>query len=272
MAFFAGWSSIGFWVACQAPQLIQNCKRKSVDAISVWFLLQWFLGDILNLIGCFLSRQVTTVKAVAILYVSLDSIISAQYIYYRCFGPNSNRGKGKGKESLLLKDQLADDDDTNSIASNMTPDLGNYQPPKISSAGVKETDRSATNSESRQVHGFILPVLIGLQFFMSCSLGYHLASQQESAVTPAHRVKVWERRVLSLDATTEHATHTHPSELGSFQDFWKSLQLHEPLMFWLGWGIGWVCSHSQKHLLPHIYAHIHEAAYVYPPVYTSTYI
>jgi len=192
----------------------------------------------LNLAGCFLSGQVTTVKAVAVLYIFLDSIVAAQYVYYGYFGPNGSRRK-KEKESLLLKEHLADDDDTNSIASNSTPDLGNYQPPKISSAGASETDPDATSGEPRQVHGFILPVLVSLQFLLSCSVGYHFVSQQESVVTSDHKVKVWERRLLTLDATTDHANHTHPSELGSFQDFWKSMLLHEPALFWLGWGIGW---------------------------------
>jgi len=75
---------------------------------------------------------------------------------------------------------------------------------------------------------------------MSCSLGYHFVSQQESAVTSDHKVKVWERRLLTLDATTDHASHTHPSELGSFQDFWNSMLLHASTLFWVGWGIGWV--------------------------------
>ena len=231
-----------------------------MEAVSVWFLGQWFLGDMFNLTGCFLSAQVTTVKAVAILYVGVDAIVAYQFVYYKFFGPNGSCGKGKDQEPLLLKNHLADDEDAASIASISSPSLSNYQPPTMSSAGASETDRDATSSEPRQVHGFILPVLVSLQFLMSCSLGYHFVSQQESAVTSDHKVKVWERHLLTVDATTDHASHTHPSVLAfkSFHDFWESMLLkNKPVLFWVGWGIGWVCSHTQSSCYwIYIYAHI----------------
>jgi hypothetical protein len=58
VAFSVGMSSIAFWVVCQMPQLVSNCRSKSVAALSFWFIAQWFLGDILNLLGCFLTDQV----------------------------------------------------------------------------------------------------------------------------------------------------------------------------------------------------------------------
>lgn len=42
-------------------QMIVNCKKGIADeALSFWFLLQWFLGDATNLIGAILTKQLAT--------------------------------------------------------------------------------------------------------------------------------------------------------------------------------------------------------------------
>lgn len=229
LAFFAGWSSTCFWVACQAPQLIQNCKRKSVAAISVWFLLQWLLGDILNLFASFLTRQITTVKAVAVTFVVLDLIVCTQYIFFRFFGPNGSCGK-KDKPDQLLTDNLLDPDEDymvpNSPSNNS--DAESYQPPDASEA-----------RDNEPVHGFILPVLVGLQVFASLSVGYHTyqtANQEQYASVPRHTAHVWERRPLGLDLTTHGVTE---APLGF--NWFKFMQLeNEKSYFWIGWIIGWI--------------------------------
>ena len=127
----------------------------------------------------FLSNQLTTVKAVAILYVSLDAIICTQYIYFRFFGPNGSC-KDKNTETNFLKDQLLDPevDYTQPLGSPVSDT--SYQPPDQSQQVFAEDGQQATDNERQQVHGFILPVLLGLQFFMSCSVGYNMINQQES--------------------------------------------------------------------------------------------
>ena len=237
---------MGFWIACQAPQLIQNCKRKSVAAISVWFLAQWLLGDIFNLVGSFLSDQLTTEKAVAILYVCLDCIICTQYVYFSFCGPNGSCGKGKKNDSLLLKDHLADPDFHDDDDDIERADTNDYKPPDPSLVGLSGEDQIGPDSEPKQVHGFILPVLVGLQFFMSFSVGYHLVNQQEAFAAPTHKVHVWERHPLTLAVTTHHTTHT-PHNV-----FAADFGLHnKSTKFWIGWGIGWVCN-QQTHATTHI--------------------
>ena len=42
-------------------QLVTNCRTgKADEALSFWFLVQWLLGDITNLIGAILTRQLAT--------------------------------------------------------------------------------------------------------------------------------------------------------------------------------------------------------------------
>ena len=42
-------------------QLVTNCRTgKADEALSFWFLVQWLLGDVTNLIGAVLTRQLAT--------------------------------------------------------------------------------------------------------------------------------------------------------------------------------------------------------------------
>ncbi len=42
-------------------QMVVNCRKGIADkALSVWFLLQWFLGDATNLVGAILTGQLAT--------------------------------------------------------------------------------------------------------------------------------------------------------------------------------------------------------------------
>ncbi len=46
---------------CPCSQLVKNCRTgKGDEALSFWFLLQWFLGDATNLLGAILSHQLGT--------------------------------------------------------------------------------------------------------------------------------------------------------------------------------------------------------------------
>lgn len=46
-------------VSCS--QLITNCRSgKADEALSVWFVLQWMMGDVTNLLGALLTEQLFT--------------------------------------------------------------------------------------------------------------------------------------------------------------------------------------------------------------------
>lgn len=83
-----------FFTLCR--QLYKNYKHKSADSLSILFILQWFLGDAANLVGCFLTRQLPTqVRScsssllllrqtyTAVYFVCVDVILLTQYFYYR---------------------------------------------------------------------------------------------------------------------------------------------------------------------------------------------
>ncbi|CAJ0903551.1 7643_t:CDS:2 [Entrophospora sp. SA101] len=45
------------WLNAQSPQVITNYKNKSTDGVSIQFLMILLLGDVTNLVGCLLTKQ-----------------------------------------------------------------------------------------------------------------------------------------------------------------------------------------------------------------------
>lgn len=81
--FYLGLFSIVCWFIVYIPQMYENYKRgKCEDALSIWFLLFWLLGDTCNLTGCFLTHQFPIQTMTAIYYVFMDLLIIIQFVYY----------------------------------------------------------------------------------------------------------------------------------------------------------------------------------------------
>ncbi len=59
-SFLAGMVSIGFWLIAQFPQLYLSWKLGRVDALSKSLLVAWLVGDIANVVGCYLTSQLPT--------------------------------------------------------------------------------------------------------------------------------------------------------------------------------------------------------------------
>eukprot|EP00955_Chlamydomonas_euryale_P098252 365130-Chlamydomonas_euryale.AAC.3 len=77
--FVLGLVSILFWVFAQLPQVISNMKNQTAEALSPWFLAQWFLGDTLNLLGCLVQgEQLPTTTYLAMYFVLSDVIMLMQ--------------------------------------------------------------------------------------------------------------------------------------------------------------------------------------------------
>lgn len=81
--FYLGLFSIFCWFLVYIPQLYENYRRgKCEDALSIWFLLFWLMGDGCNLAGCLLTHQFPIQTMTAIYYVFMDITIIIQYAYY----------------------------------------------------------------------------------------------------------------------------------------------------------------------------------------------
>jgi len=99
LSFWIGLSSIMFWLFAQFPQIRENYINKAAEGLAPLFLLWWLLGDVCNLIGCFLTHQLPTQTVTAIYFVSVDFILISQFLFYEriCCGGK----KSKETEKLV---------------------------------------------------------------------------------------------------------------------------------------------------------------------------
>ncbi len=89
-------------------QFLDNIKNQSAEALSVWFLAQWFLGDTLNLLGCLMSGdQLATTTALAMYFVLSDVIMLTQYVYYGALQRRARKLVVKAQRRMTLKRQSA---------------------------------------------------------------------------------------------------------------------------------------------------------------------
>ena len=101
--------SIISWLFAQLPQIYKNYKLQSTAGLSIYFLLEWCLGDTTNLIGAVLTKQATWQVMVAAYYTAVDCALVGQYFYYMQFKPWRENGNDGG---LLVVNSPDDDGDT----------------------------------------------------------------------------------------------------------------------------------------------------------------
>ncbi|EFJ52906.1 hypothetical protein VOLCADRAFT_44712, partial [Volvox carteri f. nagariensis] len=96
IGFVLGLCSILVWLTAQLPQFISNVKNQSSEALSIWFLVEWFAGDTLNLLGCLIQgQQLPTTTILAAYFVLMDVIMLLQYIYYGALQARRQRLRAK---------------------------------------------------------------------------------------------------------------------------------------------------------------------------------
>ncbi|KZM23336.1 hypothetical protein ST47_g5542 [Ascochyta rabiei] len=77
-----GTCSIISWLFAQLPQIYKNHKLKSTSGLSVYFLTEWLLGDVTNLLGCLFTGQATWQIVIAGYYVFVDCGLTGQWVWY----------------------------------------------------------------------------------------------------------------------------------------------------------------------------------------------
>ena len=74
--------SIISWLFAQLPQIYKNYQIQSASGLSIYFLAEWLLGDLTNLLGALFTHQATWQVIVAAYYVTVDIALVSQYIWY----------------------------------------------------------------------------------------------------------------------------------------------------------------------------------------------
>ncbi|KAJ7561667.1 hypothetical protein O6H91_03G036900 [Diphasiastrum complanatum] len=83
VSFVLGLLSVLSWGVAEVPQIITHCKEKSTEGISLTFLMTWLIGDMFNLVGCYLEpATLPTQFYMALLYTITTVILLGQVVYY----------------------------------------------------------------------------------------------------------------------------------------------------------------------------------------------
>jgi uncharacterized protein with PQ loop repeat len=77
-----GTCSIISWLFAQLPQIYKNYKLKSTSGLSIFFLTEWLLGDVSNLLGSLFTQQATWQVIIACYYVFVDCALCGQWVWY----------------------------------------------------------------------------------------------------------------------------------------------------------------------------------------------
>ncbi|KAF2719787.1 hypothetical protein K431DRAFT_286425 [Polychaeton citri CBS 116435] len=79
---FLGVLSIVSWLFAQLPQIYKNYNIKSTSGLSIYFLVEWCLGDLGNLLGALFTHQATWQVTIGGYYVFVDLCLVGQWIWY----------------------------------------------------------------------------------------------------------------------------------------------------------------------------------------------
>lgn len=74
--------SIVSWLFAQVPQIIKNFQLRSTSGLSIYFLAEWLLGDMSNLVGSMLTQQASWQIVLATYYCFVDCVLVGQWMWY----------------------------------------------------------------------------------------------------------------------------------------------------------------------------------------------
>ncbi|KAL5119587.1 hypothetical protein ACEQ8H_002433 [Pleosporales sp. CAS-2024a] len=77
-----GTCSIVSWLFAQLPQIYKIHQLKSTSGLSAFFLGEWLLGDVTNLLGCLFAGQASWQIIIASYYVFVDCCLCTQWLWY----------------------------------------------------------------------------------------------------------------------------------------------------------------------------------------------
>lgn len=77
-----GTLSILAWLFAQLPQIYKNHKLSSTSGLSIFFLVEWCLGDFSNLLGASFTHQASWQVIIGGYYVFVDLCLVGQWFWY----------------------------------------------------------------------------------------------------------------------------------------------------------------------------------------------
>lgn len=130
--------SIISWLFAQLPQIYKNHQLQSTAGLSIFFLAEWCLGDMTNLLGAIFTKQARWQVVVASYYVFVDVCLVFQYFWYTYFKPRYITG------SSLHSGASSNHDDADSIAE-LSPINSTFGDEGTSYSRTSEDDKRPTS-------------------------------------------------------------------------------------------------------------------------------
>ncbi|KAF2429145.1 hypothetical protein EJ08DRAFT_591166 [Tothia fuscella] len=129
-----GTLSIFSWLCAQLPQIYKNYQIHSTSGLSIFFLGEWLLGDLSNLLGSVFSRQALWQVILASYYCVVDCLLVGQYIWYEYLRHDSASVSSKPI-------------DTPSVKQLRTPEIrGQFRMPRFSGSPSASPSSSSLGS------------------------------------------------------------------------------------------------------------------------------
>lgn len=108
--------SICSWLFAQLPQIYKNYSLRSTSGLSIFFLVEWCLGDAGNLLGALFTHQAHWQVVIGGYYVFVDLCLVMQWVWYEKLqhgrhmfrvkpsdGGHSHGGNGDGMEQVVIE-------------------------------------------------------------------------------------------------------------------------------------------------------------------------
>ncbi|CCX16679.1 PQ loop repeat protein [Pyronema domesticum] len=148
--------SIVAWLFAQMPQVWKNYHRSSVEGLSAGFLSIWYMGDLCNLLGAIWTDQMWFQQAVALYYVSIDTVLASQYLYYTYLAPPNPAIL----YSSIHYDESIDDDGDSNDSYLIDSDCNDSEPKRKQPPKTKPPSRSrASSGRSRSLASTLIVVV-----------------------------------------------------------------------------------------------------------------
>ncbi|KAK1408521.1 hypothetical protein QVD17_40366 [Tagetes erecta] len=135
ISLILGVISVISWGVAEVPQIITSYKEKSSEGLALGFLLTWILGDILNVLGCWLEpATLPTQYYTAVLYLVTTLALASQAVYYSYFSHAASKRKLHKIESVDKKRKFNHDSSKkqlvngDSLDESTVPMLSNFTP------------------------------------------------------------------------------------------------------------------------------------------------
>lgn len=152
-----GTLSIVSWLFAQLPQIYKNYSLKSTSGLSIYFLAEWLLGDVSNLLGSLFTDQALWQIIIACYYCFVDCCLVGQWIWYERLRHGrplirvwrrGSRGHDQGDMSEFIDGvsvSSGQSQDAKSVPHSSPKDV--FQSPQYSSSPSKERDDMRDDTE-----------------------------------------------------------------------------------------------------------------------------